>query len=498
MINKILTLLTLPVLLIGGQGGTTRTTIKHAEEVTATTTTDESLNNWAIKYVDGTTLQTKSTNFATSYEKYSTLDVVDFSFIDSPNQHIQLLIDNYFDYVRSFTKVYRDKADRYPGVISIDMGECPALKEYFDVHFDLSGNVYSDYYIWSSDSVLFINTNVFANKGIESPNDNEFNLYFREPGLSYNTESFETARELQDLISTWEELKIDFYKPKLATHINNKPFITDKAVDLYIDTANYYTTDQILSQVDCVDIFQNDCDLTLVSSDLKNVAGTYTIVATATDSYGMTATLTINVTVVDYTPTIRPIEGATNRVTINYSSIVTSADVLALYTATDYFGEPLEVSFKLGTKLNTSKIGESTYTLVAKYAQNHTSEYQITVNVVNDVPPLILLSDSIIFCDVKHPFNLVELKQAIIMSSGLKADEVAKVEIKEPSEAIKNLSKVGKYSINYTIETKDGQVRTGVLKTNVVEPVAKKTWWDSVCEWFQKLWNWICGKGWTL
>lgn len=484
MINKILTFLSLPVLLGGGQGGTTRQPPSY----------------WFIQYIDGATSQIKYISFATEYERYSTLDLpfTDFSFIDEPGQYIQLQIDSPFDYVKNFKEVSQDEEDIFPGVLSIDLSECPALTTYFDVHFDLSGNKCNDYYMFNSDNVFFFDTNVFENRGIASPNGKGFNLYFREPGLEYTTDSYETAHELQNLASTWKNLKIDFYKPKSATHINDKPLITDKAVNLYIDSANFYTTEQILSQVKCVDIFQNDCYLDLVSSDLKNVAGTYTIVARATDNYGMTATLTINATVVDYTPTIRPVDGATNRVTINYSSIVKSADILKLYTATDYLGSPLKVSFKSGTKFNTSQIGETNYTLVAKDAQNRISEYQITVNVVNDIPPLILLSDSIIFCDVQHPFNLVELQQAIIMSSGLKADEVAKVEINEPSEAIKNLSKVGQYSINYTIETKDGQVRSGVLKTKVVETVAKKNWWTSLCEWFKKIWNWICGKGWTL
>ena len=228
-----------------------------------------------------------------------------------------------------------------------------------------------------------------------------------------------TLVELMEVMTAdyFSNLEVHYYRYNKATHCNGQVLAENKSINVTIDSSNFYTANQILNQVHAEDVFGLPCELKIASNNLVNEPGNYTIVATATDSYGNKAYLTINVTVIDYSPSITPIEGASTEITVNYSSNTKARDILSLFNATDYSGNNLNIKFKDGSSFDNKKIGESTYILVAKDSKGRSSELTIKVNVVQDIPPVFLFSDALLLCSIDNPLNLQQLKEMIVLTT---------------------------------------------------------------------------------
>ena len=160
-----------------------------------------------------------------------------------------------------------------------------------------------------------------------------------------------------------------------------------------INYASHYTQEEILELVSAVDLFGQPVDFVVTSSDYVDAIGSYTIVLTATDSYGLTATCTLNIVVLDKSS---PIIAKKNDYTADYGATITESDLFACVTASDNSGIDPTLSIQSDGGLN---IGGSaifgTYTVVIKATDGagNNSTLPITVNVIDETAPVFTKND---------------------------------------------------------------------------------------------------------
>ena len=160
-----------------------------------------------------------------------------------------------------------------------------------------------------------------------------------------------------------------------------------------VNYASHYTQEEILSLVSAVDMFGHEVDYVVTSSDYEDAIGSYTIVLTATDSYGLTATCTLNVVVLDKSS---PIIAKKNDYTTDYGNTITEADLFACVTASDNSGIDPTLSIQSDGGLNIGGVCSfGTYTVVIKATDDagNSSTLPITVNVIDETAPIFTKND---------------------------------------------------------------------------------------------------------
>lgn len=534
--NKILTILTLP-LLLGSFNSSSASLVQTSGVLDSSIKRKfQNIDTFSVRSecsaIDGSIgATTKLIPFTDNFVKYkwntemynvaiydhindqSNDGYVSFEFQENDPEHVYSTkwADN-FTYIESkvINKVTHMLQYLSRSVVAIKLPDL--VSEYLDynlvditIDINTSECATNDYYCYS-DGYLYIDTSYYIDNDISTRG---FTLFM---SAETDLDRF-TLSTLMEVMTEefFSHLEVHYYRDKNATSCNDQVIPENKTVNVTIDSSNFYTADQILTQVRAEDVFGVPCELKITSNNLVNEPGNYTIVATATDSYGNKAYLTINVTVIDYSPSITPIEGASTEITVNYSSHTKASDILSLFKATDYSGNNLNIKFKDGSSFDNKKIGESTYTLVATDSKGRSSELTIKVNVVQDIPPVFLFSDTLLLCSIDNPLNLQQLKEMIVLTTKVEADSVTNITIVNESVVLKSLYRVGSYDIEYIMTFNDGTKKHGSIKANVNDQSSedKKSFWDKVSKWFSdvgkaiqeffiKLGHWLSGKGWKL
>ena len=160
-----------------------------------------------------------------------------------------------------------------------------------------------------------------------------------------------------------------------------------------INYASHYTQEEILNMVTAVDLFGQEVEFVVTSSDYEDAIGNYTIVLTATDSYGLTATCTLNIVVLDKSS---PIIAKKNDYTADYGATITEADLFACVTASDNSGIDPTLSIQSDGGLNIGGAATfGTYTVVIKATDGagNNATLPITVNVIDETAPVFTKND---------------------------------------------------------------------------------------------------------
>ncbi len=185
-----------------------------------------------------------------------------------------------------------------------------------------------------------------------------------------------------------------------------------------------------------------DCEVIFTGNIEFGTLGDYKIDITAIDCNNNVSTNSFIVRIIDNStaPTIKFTEIG------DFLEIPLNSDI----NISDYFQAYDSISGDISDrilypKLTTNQIGSYKYTVTVTNDYNKTSEYQITINIIDKEVPVIELTTHSLFLDYKTDFNNFNFKNYIIKISD---DNV----INENNLKIENNleNKVGSYYIRYT------------------------------------------------
>lgn len=164
---------------------------------------------------------------------------------------------------------------------------------------------------------------------------------------------------------------------------------------IYLDVDDNYTQERILSEVRALDLFGKEVAVTVASSDYETgKTGTFTIILSASDNYGQTATASLVIYVGDYSaPTIIQ----NNEIKYTYNSVVTEEMLLSNFTFADNMGTAgLTYQFTYPTGFDLSKplvFGNYSLSVTVTDAFGNSTSHDFIINVVDETAPRIMKKD---------------------------------------------------------------------------------------------------------
>lgn len=257
---------------------------------------------------------------------------------------------------------------------------------------------------------------------------------------------------------------------------------------------------------------------TFVASDY----GTHNVKVTARDGTGNQTEKTFTLKVNDGTaPVIARKDGQAvgSTITIGLSKTFSTSlsDIIQMFKATDNVDGDVSKSLAgVSDKdknffANNHKVGSYTLHITAKDKDNNASTQDIPIVISADIPPVFVISDTLVYTDTATPLTTAAL--AKVVTNGILAKKnVASLSV-DASEYIGNEDKPGTYNITYDYtekeETKSArrlmapEVKTGSFDLIVKEAEGDDStkeeengwtkFWKGVGEFFQKLGNWFRG-----
>ena len=198
--------------------------------------------------------------------------------------------------------------------------------------------------------------------------------------------------------------------------------------------------------------------------------GSYDIVFEASDKKGNKSTLTVTVVVQDLVyPTINGAETQT----FSYTAAKTLDDVKALYTVSDNYDTSLSISVdSQSPNFDGTKVGTYSLVLSATDSSSHKTTKSITVNIIDDVAPVISGSTSFVTSNVTAT-TLDDIKSRCGITSTDAIDGACSVNVKADT-LTGNSNKVGNYYVIFeSVDTKGNksELRVDVSITDGIPPV---------------------------
>lgn len=226
----------------------------------------------------------------------------------------------------------------------------------------------------------------------------------------------------------------------------------------------------------------------------KTVPGTYNIVYSATDTSGNKGTFTKQVRVID---DVAPVISGTSVITKPSNSILTVASIQSQLTANDFIegNKTAQISVKTDDYTGFGNIvGSYTVTFEVADSKGNTSTYLVTVNVVDNIAPIIFIRDGV--------------------SIVLKADEVLTrdqiISILQVTEQVQNVTQTtqfsflideyqgneeipGIYMMSVKVSNVSGNESLHNLMINVLESDTEDDIIvdEPVVEWYMHIWNFV-------
>ena len=226
----------------------------------------------------------------------------------------------------------------------------------------------------------------------------------------------------------------------------------------------------------------------------KTVPGTYTVVYSATDTSGNKGTFTKQVKVID---DVAPVISGTSVITKPSNSILTVANIQAQLSANDFIegNKTSQITVKTdGFTGFGNVVGSYSITFEVADSKGNKSTYLVTVNVVDNIAPIIFIRDGV--------------------SIVLKADEVLTrdqiISILQVTEQVQNVTQTtqfsflideyqgneevpGIYMMSVKVSNVSGNESVHNLMINVLEgDTPDDVVVDApVVEWYQHIWNFV-------
>ena len=241
-----------------------------------------------------------------------------------------------------------------------------------------------------------------------------------------------------------------------------------------------------------------DTNLTLaIESDTytenASVPGTYRIIYAATDSSENKVTYVVDVTVID---DVAPTITGADKVEKSLSSILTSEEIIAEYTATDEIDGECTITIQKDDYAgNGNKVGNYQIILQASDKSNNVATKTITVTVFDDIKPIwYIKTDSNIVINVDETLKLTEtdIKRVLAREDYYNPSEVTVFKMTDVDGYFANGDEQvepGEYDVVYNIKKQNGESED-VAVTLKVRSVAgedtEKPEEENVKNWFEK------------
>lgn len=183
---------------------------------------------------------------------------------------------------------------------------------------------------------------------------------------------------------------------------------------------------------------------------------------------------------------------------LSNSLTYTTSDLTKLFSANDEVDG--DISSKISVKENVrfNKVGRYEFTITANDSAGNSAELPVIVNVIQDIPPVFIISNSLVMADKSHPLSSADVENLVI--NGIFKEKYVNRNSPDFFVACSdylNHSKVeSDYSINYSVPfqekessgevTGEQKVATGSLTIRVKDSLtsenSKETIWNSIID----------------
>lgn len=230
--------------------------------------------------------------------------------------------------------------------------------------------------------------------------------------------------------------------------------------------------------------------------------GTYTLAVSVTDSSYNVASKNFTITVTDNeAPVVSRRDGGSGSITVGLSRVfsLTKSDFLALFQATDAVDGDVSSTLAIDGDFIPSKVG--LYFIIIKANDTSANYGYLTVSVVVDVdmPPVFVLSDSLINATTSNPLTSAQIQKVIALA--FYADENVSTSNILINDTVyqANSTKAGTYTVSYSVTytSSDGEQHTdnknltitvtdtGSSATEEEELSGWKKFWQCLKNWFR-------------
>lgn len=262
-----------------------------------------------------------------------------------------------------------------------------------------------------------------------------------------------------------EDVTLKNVKIEKVNEDNVRPVFYNAELNYYVSVDSGYSLDTILKNVYVEDDQDGRIDYNITQDDYsanKNKIGEYTVKLHAVDKSSNENTLTITVHVIDATA---PVISGKNTWDSPMSSPITEATIRAGLSANDNVDSSVVVTLKNdGFTGNEQKKGTYTIIYTATDSSDNTSaDFSVTVNVKDDIKPVIFGNNNYQYTASTAVANLAEQLKTLLKVND-NADSGLSVTIKEDNYT-DHRGTVGTYTIVYTAVDKSGNVADDYVVT---------------------------------
>lgn len=202
----------------------------------------------------------------------------------------------------------------------------------------------------------------------------------------------------------------------------------------------------------------------------KDTAGEYLIEFKATDLSGNEIIGGVKVIVIDDHAPIFTNEDI--EYSISYASGFDVSNIINQLTAVDYLGNDISSSIRLVSdeySFDSSSLGPKIIKYAVTDVLGKTTEYDVIINVYDDVPPYFVFNGSFIILNKGESYSITDLFQMTCHVNELNPNDYV---IIDTVDSI-NKDKIGTYEIRFTIESLNGDEEPTL--TQMVKVVATST-----------------------
>ena len=246
--------------------------------------------------------------------------------------------------------------------------------------------------------------------------------------------------------------------------------------------------------------------------------GTYTLVLSATDTSGHKVTKNVTVNIID---DVAPVFSGSTSVVSNNATGLTLSEVKTRceIIATDAIDGAVDVTIKSETLTgNANKVGNYEVIYQATDASGNTAEFKVSISIVDNIPPVFYIDESIIYAANNISMTSVDLCNLMVATCEIDASKAYSLTIDDTDGYLEACATgeevpVGDYSVTAKVHYADGNEDVYVktisvydpdiadieyeeVKLNFFEAIGQffKNWkasWDEggFKLWWQKLWN---------
>lgn len=240
--------------------------------------------------------------------------------------------------------------------------------------------------------------------------------------------------------------------------------------------------------------------------------GSHTIGVTVADSSGNSQTTNFSLTVTDGTAPVITRRDSSDvstviKVGVSRTFSLTKAEFLQIFKATDNVDGDLSSSLAVDGDFIGNKVGTYNVKINCADKSGNTGSITATVQVIADLPPVFILSDTLVQATTAQPLSTADLTS--VVTNGILSGKTVTACSVNAGTYIGNENVAGDYTITYeaTVSSGTKSVKranatndvSGSFILRVTKAAAENTdadtahWYTPIVEFFQKLGNWFRG-----